>query len=134
MEKEVPDELADWQGHGPVALAAVPAVVLDAEGHAVVGRGGRPAAWAVASPARTSRRNRQESTRTGKRKPGRQRTQLAPSGAMPPPGTIMWTCGWWVIAEPQVWSTAVMPMRAPRCFGSAAIVSSASDELRNSRP
>ncbi len=24
---------------------------------------------------------------------------------MPPPGTIMCTCGWWVSAEPQVWST-----------------------------
>ena len=32
-----------------------------------------------------------------------------------------------VEAEPQVWSTAVMPMRAPRCSGSAAIVSTASD-------
>src|SRR4051812_37277869 len=31
---------------------------------------------------------------------------------MPPPGTIMWTCGWCIMAEPQVWSTAVMPMRA----------------------
>ena len=31
------------------------------------------------------RRNRRESTRTGKRKPGRQRIQLAPSKAMPPP-------------------------------------------------
>jgi hypothetical protein len=31
---------------------------------------------------------------------------------MPPPGTIIWTCGWWVIAEPQVWSTAVAPARA----------------------
>ena len=64
-----------------------------------------------------------ESTRTGRRKPGRQDTQRSPSSEMPPPGTIMWTCGWWVIAEPQVWSTAVMPMRAPRCLGSAAIVS-----------
>ena len=27
-------------------------------------------------------------------------TQRLPSGAMPPPGTIMWTCGWCVIAEP----------------------------------
>jgi hypothetical protein len=36
------------------------------------------------------------------------------------------------MAEPQVWSTAVMPIRAPRCFGSAAIVSSVSDEALNS--
>jgi hypothetical protein len=33
----------------------------------------------------------------------------------------MWTCGWWVIAEPQLCSTEVMPIRAPKCFGSAAI-------------
>ena len=54
---------------------------------------------------------------------GRQAIQRSPSSEIPPPGTIMWTCGWCVIAEPQVWSTAVTPMRAPRCFGSAAIVS-----------
>ena len=40
---------------------------------------------------------------------------------------------WCVIADPQVWSTAVMPMRAPRCFGSAAIVSTVSDAALNSR-
>jgi len=33
----------------------------------------------------------------------------------------MCTWGWWVSAEPQLCSTAVMPMRAPRCRGSAAI-------------
>jgi hypothetical protein len=53
--------------------------------------------------------------------------------AMPPPGTIMCTCGWWVIAEPQLRSTAVMPRRAPRCFASAAIVSMASEAARNNR-
>ena len=55
----------------------------------------------------------------------------SPSSEIPPPGTIMWTCGWWVIAEPQLWSTAVAPMRAPRCRGSAAIVSSVSAVVRN---
>src|SRR3954447_2579063 len=35
---------------------------------------------------------------------------------------MIWACGWWVSADPQVWSTAVSPMRAPRCLGSAAIV------------
>ena len=35
-----------------------------------------------------------ESTRTGKRNPGLQRTQRVPSSDIPPPGTIMWTCGW----------------------------------------
>ena len=34
----------------------------------------------------------------------------------------MWTCGWWVSADPQVCSTDVTPIRAPRCLGSAAIV------------
>ncbi len=33
---------------------------------------------------------------------GREDTQRSPSSEMPPPGTIMWTCGWWVSAEPQV--------------------------------
>ena len=50
------------------------------------------------------------------------------SSDIPPPGTIMWTCGWWVIAEPQLWSTAVAPMRAPRCRGSPAMVRSASEQ------
>jgi hypothetical protein len=35
--------------------------------------------------------------------------------------------------DTHVWSTAVMPMRAPRCFGSAAIVIIVSDAARNSR-
>ena len=54
----------------------------------------RPAAWAPTSAARKSRRNRRESTRTGSRKPGLQRTQCMPLTAIPPPGTIIWTCGW----------------------------------------
>ena len=37
------------------------------------------------------------------------------------------------MAEPQVCSTEVMAMLAPRCFGSAAIVSSVSAEALNSR-
>lgn len=41
----------------------------------------------------------------------------------PPPGTIMWTWGWWVSADPHVCSTEVTPIRAPRCLGSAAMVS-----------
>jgi hypothetical protein len=56
-----------------------------------------------------------------------------PSNEMPPPGTIMCTCGWWVSAEPQVCSTEVMPMWAPRCLGSAAIVISVSAEALNRR-
>ena len=38
-----------------------------------------------------------------------------------------------IMAEPQVWSTAVIPMRTPRCFGSAAMVSMVSDAALNSR-
>ena len=40
--------------------------------------GGRPA-WAATSFSRNSRRNRRESTRTGRKKPGRQATQRLPS-------------------------------------------------------
>src|SRR5712692_6557166 len=58
-----------------------------------------PAPCAAASFSRTSLRNRRESTRTGRKKPGRQAIQRSPSREMPPPGTIMWTCGWWVSAE-----------------------------------
>jgi hypothetical protein len=53
---------------------------------------------------------------------------------MPPPGTMTWTCGWWVSAEPQLCSTAVSPMRAPRCLGSAAIVISVSAAALNRMP
>ena len=42
--------------------------------------------------------------------------------------------GFWVIAEPQVWSTAVMPILAPSRLGSAAIVIVASAAAVNSRP
>jgi hypothetical protein len=77
--------------------------------------------------------NNLERTRTGSRKLGLQEIQRLRSLATPPPGTIMWMCGWWVIAEPQVGSTEVMPMRAPRCLGSAAIVSIVSDEALNRR-
>jgi hypothetical protein len=38
-----------------------------------------------------------------------------------------------VSAEPHVWSTEMKPMRAPRCLGSAAIVSVVSAEALNSR-
>ena len=37
------------------------------------------------------------------------------------------------MVEPQVWSTAVMPMWAPRCLGSAAIVSMVSADALNKR-
>lgn len=41
--------------------------------------------------------------------------------------------GWWVRAEPQVCSTAIRPMRAPRCFGSLAVVASVSAAALKSR-
>lgn len=86
-----------------------------------------PASCNRSSRVRNKRRKSLPSTRTGRRNAGRDDIQRDPSRAMPPPRTIMWTCGWWVMAEPQVWSTAVIPMRAPRCFLSAAIVSIVSD-------
>ena len=84
------------------------------------------------------RRQEQPPEQAGKhphrqQKAGSQGTQRVPSSDIPPPGTIIWMCGWWVIAEPQLWSTAVAPMRAPRCLGSAAIVSSVSAAVWNSR-
>ena len=56
-----------------------------------------------------------------------------PSSDRPPPGTIMCTWGWCVIAEPQVCSTAVMPILAPRCLASAAIASVVSAAALNNR-
>ena len=35
----------------------------------------------------------EQSTCTGRRKPGLQRTQRVSSSDIPPPGTIIWTCG-----------------------------------------
>ena len=54
----------------------------------------RPAAWAATSFSRNNRRNSRESTRTGRKKPSRQAAHLWPSKEIPPPGTIMWMCGW----------------------------------------
>ena len=45
----------------------------------------------------------------------------------------MWTWGWWVSAEPQVCRTLVMPTRAPRRLGSAAMVITVSADASNSR-
>ena len=56
-----------------------------------------------------------------------------PSSDIPPPGTIMCTCGWCAIAEPQVWSTDVKPILTPRRLGSAAIVRIVCDEALNKR-
>jgi len=36
-----------------------------------------------------------------RRKAGRDETQRSPSSEIPPPGTIMWICGWCVSAEPR---------------------------------
>src|SRR6516225_9209310 len=68
-------------------------------------------------------RNRRASTLTWTRKLEREATHRALSSESPPPGTIICTCGWWVSAEPQVCSTAVIPIRAPRRLGSAAMAS-----------
>ena len=47
---------------------------------------------------------------------GLQRTHRVPSSDIPPPGTIIWTCGSSVLAEPRLRSTAVAPMRAPSAW------------------
>src|SRR5271169_1793553 len=59
----------------------------------------RPARWAATSLARNNPRNRHERTSTGRMKSGLHGTQRVPSREMPPPGTIIWTWGWWVSAE-----------------------------------
>src|SRR5580693_1845483 len=69
-----------------------------------------------------ARLGRQEITGTASRKRGPQAIQCWRSGEKPPPGTMIWACGWWVSADPQVCSTAVSPMLAPRCLGSAAMM------------
>jgi hypothetical protein len=81
-----------------------------------------PSRWANSSPPTKRHLNRRDSTRTGRKNPGLQATQRLPSGERPPPGTMPWTCGWCVSAEPQVCSTSVAPICAPRCLGSAAMV------------
>ena len=53
----------------------------------------RPASCRAARPSRKRRRNRRDSTRTGRKKPGLQAIQRAPSGERPPPGAMTWTCG-----------------------------------------
>src|SRR5262249_25829598 len=85
-------------------------------------------------PCRNRRRNRRESTRTGRKKPFRQEIQRSPSGDSPPPGTMQCTCGWCWRFWPQVCSTAVTPMSAPRCLGSPAMVVSVSAAAVNSNP
>src|SRR5215831_14586165 len=44
------------------------------------------------------------------------------SGKIPPSVTIICTWGWWVLADRQVYGTAVTPILAPKCLGSAAMV------------
>ena len=75
-----------------------------------------------------------EHPHTGRKKPGRQAIQRLLSGEIPPAGTMQWAWGWWSRVCPQLCSTAVMPMRAPRCLGSAAIVVRVSAEALSKRP
>ena len=49
---------------------------------------------AARSSSRKSRRNRRDSTRTGRKNPGRQAIQRVPSGETPPPGTMQCRWGW----------------------------------------
>jgi hypothetical protein len=68
------------------------------------------------------RRKSRDNTRTCRKHPGLHATQGLPLGDRPPPGTIMWTWGSWVSAEPHVCRTLVIPTRAPSRLGSAAMV------------
>jgi hypothetical protein len=52
-----------------------------------------PRRWASARASRKRRRNRRESTRTGRKKPGRHAIQRSRSGDSPPSGTMPCTCG-----------------------------------------
>ena len=75
-----------------------------------------------------------ERTCTGRRNLGRLDSHRLPSNATPPPGTIMWICGWWVMVEPQGVQHGGDTDRGRRdCLGSAAIVSTVSAEALNSR-
>src|SRR5271166_1763031 len=78
---------------------------------------------------------RRASRLTWTRKLEREATHRDPSSESPPPGTIICTCGWWVRVEPQVCSTAVMPILAPRRLGLAAMASvvSAAEGARHGR-
>src|ERR1700693_3696073 len=67
-----------------------------------------PASKASRRPCRNNRGTRRESTRTGRKNPGRQAIQRVPSSEGPPPGTTQWMCGWCCKVCPQVWSTAEM--------------------------
>jgi hypothetical protein len=64
-----------------------------------------PSVWGTTTPAETEPGERTDDPvrmylrATARRKLGRQAIQRVPSGEMPPPGTIMWTWGWWVSAE-----------------------------------
>ncbi len=83
-----------------------------------------------ARAVRKRRRNRRDSTRTGRKKPGRHAIHVDLCVERPPPGTTQWTWGWWVIAWPQVCSTAVTPISAPSYLGLAAMACSVSAEIR----
>ena len=52
-----------------------------------------PASCSVISLSMNNRRNWRERSRTDRKKPDRHGTHRPPSGAIPPPGTIMWMCG-----------------------------------------
>ena len=61
---------------------------------------------------RNTPRKRRDSMRTGMMKSGRHGTQRDRSCERPPPGTIMCTSGWWVIAEPHVCGAAASRLLA----------------------
>ena len=77
----------------------------------------RPAWWTARSLPGNNRQNRRERTRTGRKNFGRHDTRRVPSREMPPPGDDHVHVRICVIAEPQLWSMAVMPILAPSLAG-----------------
>src|SRR5262249_10383219 len=90
-----------------------------------------PESKASSRYVKNKRRNRRESTRTGKKKRGRQEIHPGPSREIPPPGTTQWRGGVKNQVRPPLWSTAKKPISAPRRFGSAAMVVKVSATARN---
>jgi len=89
--------------------------------------------WAAISFSRNNRRKQAREHRTGRKKPGRHATQRSPSSEIAATRHDHVDMRVMCHGRTQVWRTEVMPTRAPRCFGSAAMVTRVSAEALNSR-
>ncbi len=99
MQQETAHELARIKRHGLVTGLAIGPVILPAKGNATVVHGhqslirDRHPMGIARQISQHRRRNERERTRTGRKNPGLQAIQRAPSGDRPPPGTMPWTWG-----------------------------------------